>query len=674
MNTYEHGGNLLALSEQSGKSPESLLDFSVNIHPEGVPDFIRAALNLATTKLHAYPSPHAEEAMQAASLYYQLPKDFFVFGNGSNELIHALPRLLKKKGVKEAVIIEPAFSEYALACHHADLPIKPIWGGLKEQTKKNEDKDILENTLKDIAPHSAIFLANPENPSGHAYDTLALFALIKKRPDLVWIIDEAFIDYVGDENTHSLISLFAKEEHKEFLQNTFVLRSLTKFYGLPGLRVGFLVAQPSWANALRQSLPSWSVNAFAIQAAIALFSKAGDFAKNTREKNTKNRKDLVDRLSTLPKVHLYPSSANYVLFSLNDAPKDLPFRLVKEYGIVIRDCANYYGLEKKENDNKTFYRVAVRLPHEHQILLEALQELLGNKASQETRIRQTTKKQKIPALMLQGTGSSTGKSVLTAAFCRIFQQDGYNIAPFKAQNMSSNSAILPNKEEMGHAQIIQARAAHLDADSRMNPILLKPSSDTGSEIICLGKSLGHMQARDYFNKKHKLWQTVTDAYDSLSEGKDIMVLEGAGSPAEVNLRSHDIVNMRMALYAKAKVILIGDIDRGGVYASFLGTWMTFSKAERDLMLGFLVNRFRGDQSFLKGAHTYIQGHTALPVLGVIPYVHDIGLPEEDSFTLGKKGPKFDETALHEVDKALDRLAAIVREAVDLKKLYNHLGF
>ncbi len=244
-----------------------------------------------------------------------------------------------------------------------------------------------------------------------------------------------------------------------------------------------------------------------------------------------------------------------------------------------------------------------------------------------------------PALMLQGTSSNAGKSILAAAYCRIFRQDGYNVAPFKAQNMSLNSGVTATGDEMGRAQIVQAQAAFVDPDARMNPILLKPHSDTGSQVVVLGQPIGHMGVIDYFKKKNELWKTVTEAYDSLAAGHDVMVLEGAGSPGEVNLKAHDVVNMRMAEHARASVLLVGDIDRGGVYASFLGTWMTFTDAERRLLTGYIVNRFRGDASLLGPAHEYMLDHTGTPVLGTIPYIRDLNIPEEDmaGFSWGHTG-------------------------------------
>ncbi len=232
--------------------------------------------------------------------------------------------------------------------------------------------------------------------------------------------------------------------------------------------------------------------------------------------------------------------------------------------------------------------------------------------------------------MFQGTSSNAGKSVLTAALCRILLQDGVRVAPFKAQNMSLNSFVTVDGLEMGRAQVVQAQAARLDPDVRMNPILLKPNSDTGSQIIVRGKPIANMAVMEYVEYKKKAMAVACSCYDELAEDFQAIVLEGAGSPGEVNLKRHDIVNMRMARYAESPVILVGDIDRGGVYASFVGTMEVLNQWERKLIAGFLVNRFRGDSKLLQDAHDYVKDHTGKEVLGVIPYLKNHGIPEEDS--------------------------------------------
>jgi cobyric acid synthase CobQ len=252
-----------------------------------------------------------------------------------------------------------------------------------------------------------------------------------------------------------------------------------------------------------------------------------------------------------------------------------------------------------------------------------------------------------PALMLQGTCSNAGKSILTAALCRILLQDGVSVAPFKAQNMSLNSYVTRRGEEMGRAQVVQAQAARLDPDVRMNPVLLKPSSDTGSQVIVMGKPVANMSVGDYLRYKPEVFKTVQAAYDSLAGEHQVMILEGAGSPAEVNLKHHDIVNMPMARYARAKVLLVGDIDRGGVFASFVGTLEILDGWERELLAGFVVNRFRGQKSLLDDALSYMETKTGKPVLGVVDYLANLGLPEEDSVSF--KNGLFDQQSQGRAD-------------------------
>ncbi len=240
-------------------------------------------------------------------------------------------------------------------------------------------------------------------------------------------------------------------------------------------------------------------------------------------------------------------------------------------------------------------------------------------------------------LMVQGTSSSVGKSVLTAALCRIFSQDGYSVAPFKAQNMSNNSWVTPEGGELGRAQAVQAAAAGVEVSTDMNPVLLKPESDSRSQVVLDGRAEGSVSARDYYRSKQRLWPHVTGALDRLRACHDVVIMEGAGSPAEPNLRANDIVNMSVALYARSPVILVGDIDRGGVFASLLGTLELLDAEERDLVGGLVINRFRGDPAILDPLPRMIAERTGVPVVGVAPMIRDLRLPDEDAATLGGSG-------------------------------------
>ena len=235
------------------------------------------------------------------------------------------------------------------------------------------------------------------------------------------------------------------------------------------------------------------------------------------------------------------------------------------------------------------------------------------------------------AIMVQGTMSNAGKSLVTAGLCRIFHQDGYKVAPFKSQNMALNSFITAKGAEMGRAQVVQAEAAGIEPDVRMNPILLKPTSDSGSQVIVNGKAIGTMPAVEYYKYKKNLVPDIMEAFNSLSAENDVIVIEGAGSPAEINLKDQDIVNMGMARMAKAPVLLVADIDRGGVFASIYGTLMLLEPEERAMVKGVIINKFRGDVKILKPGLDMLEAKTGIPVIGVLPMLH-VDIEDEDSLS------------------------------------------
>jgi adenosylcobyric acid synthase len=232
-------------------------------------------------------------------------------------------------------------------------------------------------------------------------------------------------------------------------------------------------------------------------------------------------------------------------------------------------------------------------------------------------------------IMIQGTTSNAGKSLLCAALCRIFHQDGLRVAPFKSQNMALNSYVTPEGLEMGRAQVLQAQAAGRECDVRMNPILLKPTSDVGSQVIVNGVSRGNLSAKEYFRRKKELIPDILAAYDGLAAENDVIVIEGAGSPAEINLKENDIVNMGMAALVDAPVLLVGDIDPGGVFAALYGTVALLEPQERQRIRGLLINKFRGDRSILEPGLRTLEELTGVPVAGVVPWL-ELDLDDEDS--------------------------------------------
>ena len=241
-------------------------------------------------------------------------------------------------------------------------------------------------------------------------------------------------------------------------------------------------------------------------------------------------------------------------------------------------------------------------------------------------------------VMFAGTGSDVGKSIIATAFCRIFRQDGYNPAPFKAQNMALNSFATPDGLEIGRAQAVQAEAAGIPCHTDMNPLLLKPQSDHTSQVVLNGKPIGNRDAYDYFRKEGRaeLREAVYAAYDRLAARHNPIVMEGAGSLAEINLRDSDLVNVPMAMHAGADIILVGDIDRGGVFASVYGSVMLLRPEERNYVKGILINKFRGDLRLFEEGRRMLEELCGIPVLGVVPYYHDIHIEEEDSVALAAK--------------------------------------
>ncbi len=250
-------------------------------------------------------------------------------------------------------------------------------------------------------------------------------------------------------------------------------------------------------------------------------------------------------------------------------------------------------------------------------------------------------------IMIQGTMSNAGKSLLCAGLCRIFWQDGYKTAPFKSQNMALNSFITEDGLEMGRAQVVQAEAAGIRPDVRMNPILLKPTNDTGSQVIVNGEVRGNMSARDYFAYKKALVPDILKAFHELEEEYEILVMEGAGSPAEINLKKDDIVNMGLAQMTDAPVLLVGDIDRGGVFAQLLGTLMLLEEEERARVKGLIINKFRGDKTILDPGIVMLEERGGIPVVGVTPYL-SVEIEDEDSLTERFRGRKEKTDALIDI--------------------------
>jgi len=279
-------------------------------------------------------------------------------------------------------------------------------------------------------------------------------------------------------------------------------------------------------------------------------------------------------------------------------------------------------------------------------------------------------------LMIQGTASSVGKSVLATALCCIFRQDGFRVAPFKSQNMTRNLFATKSGGEIGLAQAVQAEAAGIEPSVDMNPILLKPEANSRSQVVVLGKPVMTVPAAEYAAHTSELLSVVEGALARLRSAYDIVVIEGAGNPAEVNIKDYEIVNMRIAGLARAPVLLVGDIDKGGVFASLVGTLALLDESERNSIRGFIINKFRGDIALLQPGLDYLEEYTSKPVIGVIPYYHHILIPEEDSMSEKnevKTGNGLFDNTKPSRQQQYDSLAEIVRRSLNLKLVYQICG-
>lgn len=598
-----HGGNITRLAEKLGCQPADILDFSANINPLGPPSFLRRIINTHIPDLIHYPDPDCTQLVTGISSSFNLSPGQIVVGNGTSELLFQLPAVLQSG---RAIIPTPAYIDYAVACRYAGIEICLV--PLEPEKNFQPDLDRLETLLR---PGDLLILGQPNNPTGRLNDREGLIKLARRNPDVFFLIDEAFAGFV---ESYTSVAGCA--------DNLLVLYSLTKIFAIPGLRLGFLAAAPEICAKLLQTRAPWSVNTLAQVAGTACLADE-KYLEDSRGFIIRQRQSLLADLNRLSRLYPLPSTANFLCIR-SDYPQHngslVADRLLVDHHIAVRSCVNYHNLDQR------YFRIAVRSAAENKKIVDALQAVLSPSSGQ--KISRPVRKK--PALMLLGTGSDVGKSILVAGLCRILLQDGIRVAPFKAQNMSLNSYVTRDGLEMGRAQVVQAQACKLDPDVRMNPILLKPNSDVGSQVIVNGRPVGNMKVREYVAYKKKIRQQACRAYDELSDDHQVILLEGAGSPGEVNLKSHDIVNTKMAAYAGAKALLVGDIDRGGVYASFIGHFEVMETWERDLLSGFIVNRFRGDATLLVDAHNYVSAHTGKQFLGVIPYIHNLGLPQEDS--------------------------------------------
>ena len=581
----QHGGDGAALARRLGIHPSQVLDLSMTLNPFA-PDLrprVQAALDDGV--LSRYPDPGELRAAVAGAL--QVAESRVVVTNGGAEAI-----MLAATVLGQGTVIEPEFSLYAehLGATGTCLP------GPSDGPR---------------------FRSNPHSPTG----------VLAGEDERAGVWDEAFYPMSTGRWTRG-----------DACRGAMVLGSLTKLFACPGLRAGYLVApDPEMAERIRRIQPRWSVNALA-GAVLGDLVRECDLALLVEQIAT-SRAELADLLRS----HGLSVRAGDAPWVLVEGDPDLRERLAASW-ILVRDCTSF--------SMPGVFRVSVTTERS----LDRLDAALAGRprpgglggpgsrlaASSASSVRRKAGPREGPpalragALMVCGTGSDSGKTALVTGICRLLKRRGVRVAPFKGQNMSLNSWVTAGGHEIGRAQGIQAIAAGCEPDAAMNPVLLKPTSDRTSQVIVMGSPYETCSAAEFQALKKQLRPLVLEALDGLRSSYDVVVCEGAGSPAEVNLLSDDLVNLGLARDAGIPALLVGDIERGGVLAALLGTVAILPDSMAQMLGGFIINKFRGDPGILLPGVEEVEARTGLAGLGVVPWTEGLAMDAEDSlsFTLG----------------------------------------
>ena len=605
MSQAVHGGRIREAQERYWR--QDFIDFSVNTNAFWHPDTTLDAFVLSNA-ITLYPEADAGSVQTLLANLYGVCRDRVLATAGAIEGLYLAARLFAGK---RALLFVPCFADYARACEAAGIEYEKHLM-LPHVPRFEELVDLIKN-------YDLVVLGNPNNPTGRLFPSLTSLVSHPALAHVHWIIDEAFIEFSAEPERISLLPRL------EAYPNVIVLRALTKSWAVPGLRIGFLAtANVLWMTKLRAMQSPWALGGVAEVWAFAhLNHRTLAAVRESLVPLPQVRERLSSDLAALPGLSPLASDANFLLVetSLFDADK-LADQLGRQ-GIIIRVCSGFDGV-----DQRRYFRVAVRTPEENGQLVLALKRAFDTPTSPQ--FFQVGEMPKMRAISVLGTSSNSGKSWVATALCAWLRRRGVRVAPFKAQNMSNNSAVAFDGGEIGRAQAVQAEACRLAPSIRMNPILLKPSGKSGSQLVVLGEARGHLKASEYYQSIESLWPVVSQSLDYWRDQCDVLVLEGAGSPVELNLMRRDLVNLRPVRYLQGKWLLVADIERGGVFAQTAGTWSLIPPPDRGRCAGVIVNKFRGDLALFADAGQYFAQHFGAPYLGTLPYANHLQPESEDT--------------------------------------------
>ena len=604
-----HGGDWAGYRAQYG---QDALDFSANVSPLGLPEGVAKAITAALATADRYPDPLCRALRAKLAVHETVPAEHILCGNGAADLIF---RLVWAAKPRTALLPAPTFAEYAAALETAGCTVR------RHFLREIEDFAVTEAFISAVDEDTdMVFLCQPNNPTGQLTPLALVEALLHRCEacGALLVVDECFLDFLPQSEVLSAKKLLASP-------NLIILKAFTKLYGMAGVRLGYCLCSNT---ALLEKM----------RAAVGSFQPCTGGGAGGAGR---------DRLCS-PGARIDCRAAS--CFAGRAARTGAAGAGWKCELSAVPSAGNTGRCPAAARHRAAQLR---QLPRTGRQLVPHRRAHRAGKPAAFKNLTGGACMSRAKCIMVQGTMSGAGKSLLCTALCRIFAQDGYRVAPFKSQNMALNSFVTRDGLEMGRAQVVQAQAAGMEPDVRMNPILLKPSSDVGSQVIVNGEVRGQMPAAAYFKLKKSLIPDILAAYDSLAEEVDIIVIEGAGSPAEINLKADDIVNMGLAELVDAPVLLAGDIDRGGVFAQLYGTVELLEPAERARIKGLIINKFRGDAAILKPGLTMLEEKTHLPVLGVVPYLR-VDIEDEDSLSSRLESS----TAVKPLDAAILRLPHI----------------